>query len=77
MKIGESEFDKQSKSLQKCRQVVAEINNFGINDFERIQIINLLSLELENRDLMSDLTSIIKDFRGDVFDQDKESKILE
>lgn len=77
MKIGESEFDKKSKSLQKCRQLVTEINNFGINDFERIQIINLLSLEIENRDLMSDLTSIIKDFRGDIFDQEKESKILE
>ena len=74
MKIGESEFDKKSKSLQKCRQLVTEINNFGINDFE---IINLFSLEIENRDLMSDLTSIIKDFRGDIFDQEKESKILE
>ena len=41
MKIGESEFDKKSKSLQKCRQLVTEINNFGINYFERIQLINL------------------------------------
>ena len=77
MKIGESDVDKKARSLQKCRQIVTEINNFGINDLERIQIINLLSLELENRDLMSDLTSVIKDFRGDIFDKAEETKLLE
>jgi|LakMenE01Jun11ns_1017448.scaffolds.fasta_scaffold8436442_2 hypothetical protein len=77
MKVGESDTDKITKSLQKCRQIVGEINNFGINDFERVQIINLLSLEIEDRDLMSDLTSIIKDFRGDLFDQKTETKLLE
>jgi hypothetical protein len=77
MKVGESDTDKITKSLQKCRQIVGEINNFGINDFERVQIINLLSLEIEDRDLMSDLTSIIKDFRGELFDQKTETKLLE
>lgn len=77
MKVGETDVDKVTKSLQKCRTIVSEINNFGINDFERVQIINLLSLELENRDLMSDLTEIIKDFRGDIFEQKVETKLLE
>lgn len=77
MKIGSSETDKIAKSLQKCRQIVSELNSFGINDFERVQIINLLSLELEDRDLMSDITEIIKDCRGDIFDQKSETKLLE
>ena len=77
MKIGQTEVDKKARSLSKCREVVAEINNFGVNDFERLQIIHLLSLELEDRDLIGDFAEVIKGYRGDVFEESKKDTIIQ
>lgn len=78
MKVGQTQSEKKAKSLQKCREVVAEINNFGINDFERLQIIYLLSLELEDRVLVEDFAEVIKGYRGDIFEQtDNEQQIIQ
>lgn len=77
MKIGQTEVDKKARSLAKCREIVAEINNFGVNDFERLQIIHLLSLELEDRDLISDFAEVIKGYRGDVFEEKKTDTIIQ
>jgi hypothetical protein len=40
------------KSIEKSRNIAKEIINFGVNDSEIIKIISLLSLELENTELM-------------------------
>ena len=77
MKIGQTEVDKKARSLSKCREIVAEVNNFGVNDFERLQIIHLLSLELEDRDLVSDFAEVIKGYRGDVFEEKKTDTIIQ
>ena len=77
MKIGQTDVDKKARSLSKCREIVAEINNFGVNDFERLQIIHLLSLELEDRDLISDFAEVIKGYRGDVFEDNKKDTIIQ
>ena len=36
----------------KCREIINEIFDFGVNQSQIITLIKLLSLELENRDLM-------------------------
>jgi hypothetical protein len=77
VKIGQTEVDKKARSLSKCREIVAEINNFGVNDFERLQIIHLLSLELEDRDLIGDFAEVIKGYRGDVFEESKKDTIIQ
>ena len=77
MKVGSTETDKKAKSIMKCREIVSEVNNFGINDFERLQIIHLLSLELEDNDLVRDFAEVIKGYRGDVFEEKKESSIIQ
>jgi hypothetical protein len=71
VKIGQTEIDKKARSLTKCREIITEINNFGVNDFERLQIIHLMSLELEDRDLINDFAEVIKGYRGDVFEEKK------
>lgn len=76
MKVGQTDTEKKSKSLQKCREIVAELNNFGVNDFERLQIIHLISLELEDRDLISDFAEVIKGYRGDIFETKQENNTL-
>lgn len=76
MRIGQTDTEKKALALQKCREIVAEINNFGVNDFERVQIIHLISLELEDRDLINDFAEVIKGYRGDVFEAKQENNAL-
>jgi hypothetical protein len=47
-------------SIEKCRNIVLEINRFGVNDSEIIKIIELLSLELEKTEIMRGIHNIIK-----------------
>jgi len=48
------------KSIEKCRNIVKEIIDFGVNDSEILKIVELISLELENTVLMKNLHSVIK-----------------
>lgn len=53
------------KSLEKCRNIKQEIVNFGINEDELVKLIELLSLELENSNLMREINNLIKDNPGE------------
>ena len=48
------------QSIEKCRNIVFEIVNFGVNDNEIFKIIELLSLELENTTVMKDIHNLLK-----------------
>ena len=43
------------------RQIVQEIMDYGVTQFQICKIIELLALELENRDLMVTLREVISD----------------
>ena len=43
------------------RQIVQEIMDYGVTQFQICKIIELLALELENRDLMIALREVIND----------------
>lgn len=62
---GELQSEKLANDNIMARQIVKEINNFGISDRQRMLIIYCLSLELEKIDEMKCLTKLIKDLRGD------------
>lgn len=47
-------------SIEKSRNIVKEILDFGTSENEKIKIIELLSLELENTEIMKQIISIIK-----------------
>lgn len=57
----EASLDKEKK--EACRQIVREINNFGVSQRQKLFIIELLSFELENRDSMLILTEACKEAR--------------
>lgn len=59
--FGELESEKIVKEKQICRQIVQEINNFGTNERQRLFIIYLLGLELENSEAKYDLSTIAKE----------------
>jgi len=66
MKMGKSEADIAAEKLLKCRQIVTEILNFGVTQEQLLQIIYLLSLELENREALEDITDAVKSHKIDI-----------
>ena len=51
---------KVEKSL-KCRQIVKEIVNFGVDESQKLQIIKLIALELESNPNMKKIINTIND----------------
>lgn len=43
-----------------AREIVHEIMNFGVNQRQILQIINLLALELEDNNLMRSIVGLVK-----------------
>ena len=59
-KYGKSQEEEDIESTIKCREIVQEIINFGVNQFQIKKIIQFLSLELEDRELMVQINDLIK-----------------
>jgi len=60
MKYGKTKEQLEAEKMIKCREIVREIIDFGVDESQKIQIIKLLSCELENINLMKDIVKIIK-----------------
>ena len=50
---------------QECREIVQEINKFGITDGQRLEIISMLALELESREYMEAIHKAVKSIKKD------------
>jgi len=59
-KYGQTNTEKWAKELSKSRNIVTEIMNFGVSQDQIHQIINLLSLELEDRSHMKSYRDVYK-----------------
>lgn len=55
-----SEDAEWAKQTVVCRQIVKTINDFGVNDFQRLKIIELLGLELEKREESIEIAGAVK-----------------
>lgn len=64
---GESDTDKLAKENHVARQIVKEINDFGVNDRQRWLIIYSLALELENVEEMREIVGLIKELKSGIF----------
>lgn len=62
---GESESEKRADENNVCRQMVREINNFGITQRQALLLIYLLASELENIEQMKSITSLVRELGGD------------
>jgi hypothetical protein len=71
-KIGETKTDKWANEALVCRQIVNEISKFGVNQNQRLEIIKLLSLELESHDAIVAIAEIVKEAK----EMSQESKII-
>jgi len=68
---GHSEGEVHTEKMIQCREIVKEIVNFGVTEDQKLQIIYLLSLELESRDKMLGISSLVKGQKQDVEDKKK------
>ena len=57
MEISELTID----SSKKCREIKREILRFGVSQLEIQQLIKLLALELEDRDMMISISNALED----------------
>ena len=48
------------KQVQTCREINQRINDFGVTDYQRMKLIEFLSLELESREAMLSVLEAIK-----------------
>ena len=66
MKLGETTSEKDVKRIQESRDIVKTIINYGVNEGHKLDIIYFLSLELENRSALEDITKILKKYRSGI-----------
>jgi hypothetical protein len=75
MDYNNSKVAQVAKQLQACRDIVREIDNFGINETQRLQVVYLLSLGLENRDALVEITAAAKKHLGDPLEDAEKTQL--
>jgi len=64
---GSLESDKIAEENETCRQIAREISRFEVTDRQRVVLLYLLALELENRDWFVPITTTIREVAHDAF----------
>lgn len=62
---GEAQSEKRAEENNVCRQIVKEINNFGITQRQTLLLMYLLATELESVEHMRAITKLVRDLGGD------------
>ena len=63
-KVGNTDIEIDANQLSECRKIVRNLVDFGLTEKQKIQIVYLLSLELESRDAMNILVESVKKIRN-------------
>ena len=59
-KYGKTSEEVDASKMLMCREIVKEIVDFGVDDYQKLKIIELLALELESRDQLKSVTNVTK-----------------
>jgi hypothetical protein len=62
---GQAQSEKRAEENAVCRQIVREINNFGVSQRQALLVIHLLASELENIEHMRAITKLVRELGGD------------
>jgi hypothetical protein len=60
----ETKLSKEKRMI--CRDIVKEINHFGVEQRQKLYLIYLLALELENRDAMLAIVQAVKSVKDKI-----------
>ena len=61
-KYGKTEEEVDASKTLQCREIIKEIIDFGVDDYQKLKIIELLALELESRDQLKSITTVAKKY---------------
>jgi len=75
-RYGETDTESAAKASAGARDIVSEILNFGVTQQQILRVAYLLSLELENREMMIDISTCIKEYVDDL-GEPKKNNIIE
>lgn len=76
-RYGQTDAEKLAEEKHVCRQIVRELSNFEISQRQRLFLIYLLAMELEDVEKMKALTSLARELGGDdvfIVDRSNDSK---
>ena len=65
-----------AKDTLVCRQIVQRINEFGVNDNQRMKIIELLGLELERREDSVSIVETVKRLNESKESENNQQRII-
>ena len=62
--IGKTEAELDAQQILQCRDITKNLVNFGLTEKQKVQLVYLISLELESRDAMNILVESVKKIRN-------------
>lgn len=65
-----------AKDILACRQIVQKINEFGVNDNQRMKIIELIGLELERREDSISIVETVKRLNESKESENNQKRII-
>ena len=75
IKFGETDLEKTAKDSRVAREIVSEVLNFGVSQQQILRVAYLLSLELENKDAMINISNCVKEYLENLGTPSKKSII--
>jgi len=73
---GKTEEERKAQKSLQVRQINKEILDFGIDEDQKLQLINLIAMELEDQNALRILTGAIHDIKNSVTNNDLGDTIL-
>lgn len=74
-RYGTTSVEQMAKDISATREIVAEILKFGVSQQQILRVAYLLSLELEDREAMVDISTCIKKYVDEIGESPKKSAI--
>jgi hypothetical protein len=65
------------RQKQQSRDIVKEVLKFGVDEYQKLDIIYLISLSLESNAIMKDITDTLKKHRETINNEEDESNLIE
>tara|TARA_R110001583_G_scaffold7985_4_gene38886 strand:+ start:11746 stop:11997 length:252 start_codon:yes stop_codon:yes gene_type:complete len=75
-RYGRTSEEKRIEKVMQCREIVSEILKFGVDEFQKAKIIQLISLEMESRDFMLKISESFNNFEEEIEESKNENKLL-
>lgn len=72
MNVGKTQVERDADDSLRCRQIVRTIVDFGVNERQKLLIIQLIALELEDREKLV----IIKETVDGLLEESKSAGLL-